>query len=304
MHTIDLRRFDLNLLVVFDALMRERHVGRAAERLGLTQPAVSHALGRLRGALADPLFERHARGMRPTARAQALASDIVPLLQSLATRLRPDGMFDPLAAERSVTVGGSDYVDLLIAPRLTERFSKLAPRLDLRFRSISAETTVRDLRRREIDLAIGPIAAAPAAVRLRPLFTERLVLIARNEHPALRGTLDPQSYANLPHVLVSPSGDALGSVDSALRELGLSRRVAVTVPHFMAAPFIVGATDLVAVIAERVARRLAWAAGVSIHDLPVMVPGWSVGVATTSDLDGDPLLSWVVDQIAEVAAAI
>jgi DNA-binding transcriptional LysR family regulator len=304
MNEIHLRRFDLNLLIVFDALMRERHVGHAAERLGLTQPAVSHALGRLRQLLGDPLFVRHARGVRPTVRAEALAGNIAPLLRGLENSLQACARLDPATVERSVSIGGSDYAALVIAPLLSEQVRRQAPRLDLRFLPISADTALGGLRRREIDLAVGPVAAAPAGMRVTTLFTETLVLVARTGHRAFREPLKPETYAKLQHLLVSPRGDTAGSVDQALREAGLTRRIAVTVPHFAAAPFIVGASDLVAVLPARVARRLAAAAGVAVHELPVAVPSWSVGAAALADAAGDPVLQWVLDQMSAVCRAM
>lgn len=304
MQDIDLHKFDLNLLAVFDALMREQHVGRAGERLGLTQPAVSHALGRLRRLLDDPLFVKHAKGVRPTARAEALADAIAPALRTLRTSLRRDDAFDPAQVRRTLVIGASDYIDLTLAPSLMAHLREKAPDFDIRLRPTSRETVLQDLRRQEIDIAIGPLAFAPAAVELTPLFTERLVMIGRRGHPKLNSELTAEGFAALSHLLVSQRGDAFGSVDSALREIGLSRRIAITVPHFMAAPFIVGETDLVAVMAERVARRLAEAAGVSIHGMPIVVPPWTVGLARLKGAQDDPAIDWLVGLISEISLEI
>jgi DNA-binding transcriptional LysR family regulator len=304
MHDIDLHKFDLNLLAVFDALMREQHVGRAGELLGLTQPAVSHALGRLRHLLDDPLFVRHAKGIRPTARAAALADAIAPALRILRVSLKQGNDFDPATANRTIVIGGSDYIDLTLMPRLMSRLRQAATGIDIRLRPTSRETVLHDLRRREIDLALGPLLAASGdAVELTPLFTERLVMIGRHDHPALAGELSLEGFAALTHLLVSQRGDAFGIVDSALREVGLSRRISITVPHFLAAPFIVGATDVVAVMAERVARRLAEAAGVSIYRMPVVIPPWTVGLARLKDAH-DPAIDWLIDVISAISVDI
>ena len=304
MHRIDLARLDLNLLTVFETIMRERHIGRAAEALHLTQPAVSHALGRLRHAFADPLFVRHARGVRPTTRADELAALITPALDTLRAGLGTAQQFDPATVKREVTIGASDYTALTLLPPLLARLRELAPGLDLRVRSISRQSAAGDLRRHEIDFAIGPMAAVPQTARMRALFTERLVLIARRDHPALRGRLTLQRLASLDHLLVAPSGDAFGSVDGVLREAGLSRHVAVTVPHFLAAPFIVGTTDLVAVMAERVARAVAAPARVQVLALPVAVAPWTVGLARPKDAPGHPALDWLEELICAVAQDI
>jgi DNA-binding transcriptional LysR family regulator len=304
MHGIDLLRLDLNLLTVFEAIMRERHIGRAAEALRLTQPAVSHALGRLRHAFADPLFVRHARGVRPTTRADELAATIAPALNMLRAGLGTAHDFDPAKVKREVNIGASDYVALTLMPRLIARLRELAPGFDLRVRSTSRQAVLGDLRRHEIDFAIGPVSAAPDSVRIRPLFTERLVLIAKRDHPALRRRMTLERLAMLNHLLVSPSGDAFGSVDSVLREAGLSRRIAVTVPHFLAAPFIVGMTDLVAVMAERVARAVAGPAGVQVLALPVAIAQWTVGLARLKDAPGHPAIDWLEELICTAAQDI
>lgn len=305
MHDIDLHKFDLNLLAVFDALMREQHVGRAGELLGLTQPAVSHALGRLRHLLNDPLFVRHAKGVRPTARAAALADAIAPALRILRASLRQGNDFDPAAARRTIVIGASDYIDLVLMPRLMSRLRKEATGIEIRLRPTSRETVLQELRRREIDFALGPLSAAPGdAVELTPLFTERPVMIGRHNHPLFRGKPSLEKFVALSHLLVSQRGEAFGSVDSALREAGLSRRISITVPHFLAAPFIVGATDVVAVMAERVARRLAKAARISIYRMPVAVPSWTVGLARLKDAHDDPAIDWLVEVVAEISTDI
>src|SRR5262249_49894083 len=127
MHNIHVPKFDLNLLVVFDALMREQHVGRAGELLGLTQPAVSHALGRLRHLVNDPLFVKHAKGVRPTPRAEALAHAIAPALQTLRSSLKADDAFDPATMTRTFVIGGSDYLDFTLLPPLMGRLRQRAP---------------------------------------------------------------------------------------------------------------------------------------------------------------------------------
>lgn len=227
MRKIHLESFDLNLLLVFEALMRERHAGRAGEALGLTQPAVSHALTRLRQLLDDPLFVKHARGMRPTPYAEALAGPVASALHALRAALNKDHAFDPAQEKRTIGIGTSDYIGFVLMPKLLPRIRKAAPGIDIRLHPASRETALQQLRRREVDIVIGPMTAPPDGVALLPLFSERLVLVARRGHPALRGKLTPEAFAGLPHLLVSPKGDAFGLADDALREAGLSRRVSL-----------------------------------------------------------------------------
>lgn len=293
-------RFDLNLLAVFDALMGERHVGRAAERLGLTQPAVSHALGRLRGLVGDPLFVRHARGMQPTPRAEALSVTIAPALAALQTSLFSKSDFDPSSVARTVVIGSPDYIDLVLIPYLATPLLREAPGLDLRFKATSSGAVAGQLRRREIDMAIGPLALAPQNVAPVPLFVDRFVLVARTRHPAFGRRLSAKQFARLPQLLISPQGDATGPVDRVLGELGFARRVTMTLAHFAAAPFVIEATDLVSVMPERVANRMCSAADVEIHDLPFDIPSWTVGLGTATRRGADPLIDWLVALIRDV----
>ncbi|MBB2754751.1 UNVERIFIED_ORG: DNA-binding transcriptional LysR family regulator [Rhizobium aethiopicum] len=306
MNQIDLRRVDLNLLVVFETLMRERHVGRSAQLLGLTQPAVSHALSRLRHLFGDPLFKRHAGGIRPTPRAEALDAPIAHALAAVRAALTDgsEAAFDPARAVRTLSIGASDYADLVLMPRLMAELRVAAPGIDIRRRSTSRQTLLDDLRRRDIDLVIGPLAAAPEALALTPLFTERLVLVARKGHPVLAAEMSLQTLAGLDHLLVSLGGDAAGSLDDSLREAGLSRRVVMTLPNFLAAPFIVAETDLVTLLAERVALRLADAAAIAIHPQPPPLPAWTIGLARLAGAAPDPAIDWLADAAAKVAATI
>jgi DNA-binding transcriptional LysR family regulator len=304
MQDIDLQRFDLNLLVVFDALMRERHVGRAGERLGLTQPAVSHALGRLRVLLDDPLFVKHAKGMHPTARALALADETGPALRALRSAMVRDLTFNPAGVRRKIVIGTSDYISLVLMPTLMARLGVEAPAFDIHIRPTTRETVIQDLRRQEIDLVVGPLAAGTDEIRATPLFTEQLVLVARRDHPVLAEKLTLPSIVGYSHLLVSLSGDPLGSVDKALREAGVTRRVAMTLPHFLAAPFILETSDLLAFLPERLAKRLSGAANLSIHPFPAAVPAWGVGLGRLKDAAFDPAVEWLADLVGEIARDI
>jgi DNA-binding transcriptional LysR family regulator len=302
MHEIDLSRVDLNLLVVFDALMRERHVGRAGKRVHLTQPAVSHALGRLRHLLGDPLFLKHPKGMAPTPRAQALAAPLAAVLDGLRAALGEGAAFQPEALRRTITLGATDYVSFVLLPPLLRALRRRAPGIDLRVRSVDRGTVLQELQRGEIDLALGAAEGASAAVEIVPLFTERLVCIARRGHPVLAA--DAAGFAGYPHVLVSPRSDPHGLIDDALRREGLERRVVLTVPHFLAVPFIVAATDMVAALAERVALRLAATARVGVGPLPVTVAPWTVGLARLAAAPPDAGLQWFQTLVATVAAEV
>jgi DNA-binding transcriptional LysR family regulator len=242
--------------------------------------------------------------MRPTPRAEALAAPLASTLQALQATLNPKESFDPGQARRTINIGGTDYVDLTLMPPLMQAIRREAPGFDIRLRAITRATVLPDLRRKEIDFAIGPIGAAPATLDMTPLFSERLVMIGRRRHPAMKGKLSAKSFAALSHLLVSPRGDPIGSVDEVLREAGLLRRVVLTVPHFSAAPFIVGTTDLVAVLPERIAHHLAALSDIAIRPLPVRVQPWTLGLARPKDAPSDPALDWLIALIARISSTI
>lgn len=302
MHETNHRRFDLNLLAVFDALMTERHVGRAGERLGLTQPAVSHALGRLRALTGDPLFVKHPRGVTPTAQAEALAQTVGPALAALRASLGVPRAFDPAAVRRTIVLGCSDYAELTLLPALVARLRREAPGLDLRLRAITAGDVAAAMRRREIDLALGPLIASPDPALATPLLSDRLVLVARRGHPAFATPPTVEELAALPQLLVSPQGDARGAVDAALRERGLVRRVVLSVPHFGAAPRVIETTDLVALLPWRLARSFARTAQIALHESPLALPPWVIGVAQPRETAADPCLAWLVALLRDIAA--
>ncbi len=300
MNEIDLRRADLNLLVVFQVLLAERHVGRAAKRLALTQSAASHALGRLRDLFRDPLFVRHPKGVEPTARALALApaiADILNRAQSLIT----SPLFDPTLA-CSFTIATIDLTLPTIIVPLIEHLRRVAPAIDLRVVPLVRDYVVAAFDRQEIDMAILNFPDPPKRLARLPVLKDRYVGIARRGHPGLKGkSLTPKAYAALPHLLFSPRGDPKGIVDEPLARLsGIRRRVVMTIPHISAAPLIVARTDLVAVIAERIARLYASEHGLMLFDPPVNLPEFTISVLTSAARAGDPGLQWLQQQVVHV----
>ena len=294
MHRIDLTRVDLNLLVVFEALMGERHVGRAAARLFLSQSATSHALGRLRELLGDPLFVRHPKGVEPTTRALALAGPVAAALEQVRAIVAPAAPFDPATLRRAFRVAATDHATLVVLAPLLSRLQAEAPGVDLRVLPMDREGVSGAFDRGEVDLAVGHFPEPPHRIETLALFEERFVGVARHGHPALAGGgPDLAAFAALPHALVSLRGDPHGLVDDALAPLGLRRRVAVTVAHFLALPFLVGASDMVGVLAERAALRLAGTVGLALFALPLDVPGFTVHLLCPRQLAQSPEVAWL-----------
>jgi DNA-binding transcriptional LysR family regulator len=303
MNDIDRCRADLNLFVVFQALLAERHVGRAAQRLALTQSAASHALGRLRDLFGDPLFVRHPKGVEPTARALALAPEINDIL-SRAQSLLATPVFDPTVA-RSFTIATIDLTVPTIIVPLIEHLRRVAPAIDVRVVPLIREHVVAAFDRQEIDLAILNFPDPPKRVARSPVLKDRYVGIARRGHPAFKGTsLTAKAFAALPHLLFSPRGDPKGIVDEPLAQLsGVRRRVVMTIPHISAAPLIVARTDLVAVIAERIARFYAAEFDIMLFDPPIELPEFTISALTSTARAADPALQWLQQQVLHVCTS-
>src|SRR5919198_2329290 len=300
MHEIDLRRANLNLLVVFKALLAKPHVGRAEKRFALPQRAGSHALGRLRSLFADPLFVRHPKGVEPTARALALAptvADILDRVQSLIT----SPVFDPTLA-CSFTIATIDLTLPTVVVPLIERLRRVAPAIDLRVVPLVRDYVAAAFDRQEIDMAILNFPDPPKRLARVPVLKDRYIGIARRGHPGLtKKSLTPKAYAALPHLLFSPRGDPKGIVDEPLTQLsGIRRRVVMTIPHISAAPLIVAHTDLVAVIAERIARFYAAEYEIMLFDPPVKLPEFTINVLTSAARASDPALQWLQQQVIQV----
>jgi len=300
MHDVHISAIDLNLLVALDALLVERSVTRAARRVGLTQPAMSHALGRLRALLDDAILVRSKSGMLPTARARALEEPIRRALREIEEALRAGPVFDPRTAERTFAIATSDYGELVVLPPLLERLAREAPRIDLRIHAVP-EDWATALEENVYDLVVIPNAGdTPAGIVRQKLFDETFVCVLRKGHPALR-RFDLDTFVALPHVLIAPRGRLGGMVDEALAARGLGRRIALTVPHFLVAPLVIASSDLVLTLAERVARTFASMAPLDVRAPPIAVRGFAMYQAWHERRRGDPAHAWLRNLVAEVS---
>ena len=305
MDSSELATIDLNGLVVLDALLATRNVTAAAQRLRLSQSATSHALARLRASFGDPLLVRGAGGLVPTARAEALAVPLRDALAGLRVAVKGPRPFDPATARRRFTIATPDYTELVMLPALTRAVGQAASGVDLLLRTYD-HTIADQLARGDFDVAIG--VARPEndrpGVRTRALFDERFVCVVRKGHPVLgkRWTLD--RFVALDHALIAPSGRPGGAVDDALAERGLSRRVALLIPHFLSAPFVVAQTDLVLTLPERVAQTFAATLPLEILPPPLPVPGFAMILLWHDRTHHDPAHAWLREQIVAVAGAL
>ncbi|MBL0214808.1 MAG: LysR family transcriptional regulator [Myxococcales bacterium] len=300
-----LQGVDLNLVVALDALLAERHVTRAAARLGITQSAASHALARLRDLLGDPILVRGPRGgMMPTPRAEELAPQIHRVLVDLAGVLR-GATWDPATMRRTFRIGASDYVELVLLPRLIERISRLAPGVELWVHAF-ADHGDEELAAGTLDVVIGPPrgSARPAASYEKVLFDESFTCILRAGHPLADSRMTLARYCSVPHLLIAPRGTPGSFVDDALAELGKTRRVALAVPHFLVVPYIIAGSDLVATIATRVAARFSEALGLVTMPPPVQIPKFQIALAWHERNHRDAPQRWLREQLLAVAAEV
>lgn len=255
---MNLRGVDLNLLVALDALLEERHVSRAALRIGLSQPAMSNALARLRATFGDALLVRSPGGMEPTDRARALAAPVRMALRQAERIFASDAAFDPRACERRFVLRMSDLLGRLFLPAIAAALAREAPRAGLEVVHLSPAQTVEALEGDTCDAAVSMGLAHGAAIRRDPLLDDRMVCVLRHGHPAARrARLGLEEFLALDHLRVSISPVDSRFVDDVLARLGRQRRVALNLPHWLVVPEVLRATDLAAVMPERLARVLA-----------------------------------------------
>jgi len=293
-------RLDLNLLLVFEAMMRERSVTRAAERLGIGQPAVSNALGRLRVLLKDELFVRGPGGMVPTARALELAEPVETAMATLRDAVSPKAAFDPVSSSRRFTLSAGDYAAITLFPRLIARVRSAAPHVDLRFRFVEKDDVAEALDSGEIDVALGVFASPSKRFIMKPLLEETFACVVRAGHPVVAQGLTLESYAALPHLLVTERGDDVGAVDEVLRGLGLKRRVAITVPHLLLLPWFLCESDLIATTGLRAARSFAAMAPIAVLPPPLNLRSWRLSMLYSRQRSGDSGVAWLCGLLAQI----
>ena len=297
----DLSTLDLNLLRVFDAVARERHVTRAAQRLNLSQPAVSNALARLRGALNDELFLRRPGGVEPTELALALAGPVAEVLDRLRDTLAAHAPFDPATSDRVFTLALSEYAEAVLAPALLERMAKDAPGCLLAVRHADRTNWQGLLDRGEAELAIGVLPEPPAIYTRMRLLPEGFLTLMRPDHPLAKGVLDEERLIAFPHLLHSPNGSRDGAVDVALAARGRKRRLGAVVAHLSAVPEILLRTDMVMTLSARLARLLSAAHGLALRESPFGIRHTRLSMIFHRRLDADAGHAWVRRTILAIA---
>lgn len=313
LNEIDLSRADLNLLVLFEAVLEERHVGRAADRLNLTPSAVSHGLGRLRRLLNDPLFLRTPKGVVPTARATELAAPIADVLARVRSVISTAEPFDPATSARRFAIGAPDGVSAVFLPPLLAELRQSAPGIDISVRQLlptHGETSperawrsaLSELEARAMDIAIVPSDDIPARFSKRTHYEEDFVVAMRAGHPF--GD-DPTlgRYCMMQHLVVSLAGDAHGFVDIVLAKLGCSRRIALTVPNFMFALAVIAETELISALPRRFVAMHAPRFGVVGLEAPLPLGRFRLNAVASKAAMMDMGLAWLFDVLGKAEQA-
>jgi DNA-binding transcriptional LysR family regulator len=292
---------DLNILVALDALLSERNVTRAAVRIGRSQPATSHVLNRARELFRDPLLVRVRGGLELTARARIVAPKIHRLLRELGAVLGVHKEFDPTAIE-CVTIATTDYVGFVLLPYVFAILQQVAPQTSMRVRTAEGPDALDPLIGGVVDLAVGTFPQIPAGLRTEDLFEDQFVCLRRRRRSSAAMSAD--AFAKLGHVLVASPAAGMGPVDYALARRGRSRHVAAYVPHFLVAPSIVAATDLVVTTGRRIAERVASMHGLEIFECPVALKPFAIRLVWHPRTEEDSVGKWLRALFREAAARL
>ncbi len=309
LNEIDLSRADLNLLVLFEAVIEEGHVGRAADRLNISPSAVSHGLQRLRRMLNDPLFVRTPKGVVATARALELAPPVADILARVRSVVATAEPFDPAGSSRRFTLGAPDGVSAVFLSPLLALMAKAAPRVAISIRQLLPEQgesaparawrgAFAELESRAMDIAVMPADDIPARFHCVTLYEEDFVIAMRAGHPfAEAPTLE--RYVGMRHLVVSLAGDPHGFVDTALEQHGLRRRMALTVPNFMFALAIAGESDMLVAVPRRFAALYATRFGLVTADAPLALPRFRLNAVAPHAAMMDAGLGWLFGMLVE-----
>ncbi|MEQ9693572.1 LysR family transcriptional regulator [Shimia sp. SDUM112013] len=303
----NLKTFDLNLLRVLDALLKENSTVRAGQHLGLSQPAVSAALGRLRGALGDDLFFRRGKGLEPTEYALTLKDDLAFLLERIEGLIQGPNAFEPAISDASFRISGSDFFAELLMPRLAERLQAFAPNLRVHLVDLVPDSYVETLDRYDVDLAIIPNMSLPDWVESQPVFRSSFSVIARKDHPRLQreglqsGDAIPiDLFCDIGHVLFSPEGNSAALGDTALAKVGRERRVIMTMPIFSGVYRAVAGSDLIALLPTALARHVAETAGLCVYRAPMHMPTAELCMIWHRRYSANAAHIWLRGQIADL----
>ncbi|MDF3070572.1 MAG: nahR2 [Polyangiaceae bacterium] len=290
-HGTSLSAVDLNLLVVLRALLTERHVTRAAQRVGLSQSATSHALSRLRELYGDPLLVRRGRALALTPRAERLLPTLERGLSDLKAAIDGEPAFEPATARRSFTLGMADYLQAVLMGPLLCAMERAAPHVDLNV--VSAPDLEEQISAGNMDLGLQVSGRRVGTLQSQALFDDDFVCLVRHGHPLIAKKLTMQSYLAARHVVVAPSGTSGSLVDTELSARGLERRVALRVSNFLVAPIVVAETDFLSTMPQRLGVKLAERYGLRALPPPIELPRFGFAMIWHPRVDLEPAQRWL-----------
>jgi len=300
---INLSRVDLNLLVALDALLGERSVTKAAARIGIGQPAMSHNLARLRELFGDELLTRGPGGMQPTPRALALADPVRIALAQIETLVSREESFNPATADRVFRIGLPDSIEVLVGPALLAYVCANAPGIRFRFYAAEGQSLLDDLDADRLDLGIGvgAFSGGQAHHKRRLLATDSYLVMFNAQQVHIKTPISLEDYVRLPHVLTSLRRGERGVVDEALERAGLHRRIALVTPRFVAVPFLVAGSPVISTMHARLASYFADQLGLSLSAPPVELPKLTTSLLWHASYDRDPAHVWLRETIVRVS---
>jgi DNA-binding transcriptional LysR family regulator len=284
---------DLNLLVVFNQLLMDRRVSTTADKLGLSQPAVSNALKRLRTLLKDELFVRTARGMEPTPYALNLVEPMGYALDTLQNALNQRDSFDPVTSERTFTLGLTDIGEIYFMPTLMETLSRVAPRIKISTLRHNSGHLSEDMASGNVDIAVGLLPGLTTGFFQRRLFKQRYVCLFRQGHPTAHNPISLAQFKSLAHVGVTSANTGHSEVDEWLTRKGIARHIQLHVPHFVAVGHILQSSDLIATVPERFAQKCAEPFQLETSPLPFKLPDIAINLFWHAKYNREPANMWL-----------
>lgn len=286
--------FDLNLIAVFDALIREGNVTRAADQLGMSQSAISHALRRLRAFFDDPLFVKTGEGMKPTPRAVELTQSVLSVMGMIRSDLLIHAGFDAAKAKRVFSLCMTDMGELIFLPRLIERLRIAAPHCTIRTRQIPPKQIFAALEAGESDLAIGSLHAMPEGLFQQQLFTRSFVTIVSRKNKKIGKEMTTEQFFEMEHIVVALSGKTEESYDSVLEEYAVKRKVYLTTPHFLTVPLIIEQNpQLIATVPRELGRIFEKTKSIRIVETPIRLPRFAIRQHWHPRFHHDEANSWL-----------
>lgn len=293
---------DLNLLLIFEAVLESRSVSKAADRLGMSQSALSHALGRLRITLKDELFVRSPAGMIPTPRAEALAWPVRQALAGLEEILEPE-IFEPATSDRHFNIAVNNYSAIVLAAGIAVQCAVMAPHVRLAMRPSGTLNLVSLMDRGEVDLVLSSPTQNNERIRSKLILTDDYVVVTRANHPTRGRRLDIRTIATTPNLSISSSLDDMGFIEDALEEHGLKRTIALEAPYLTAGS-IIDQSNLMAILARNVANNLAESCAIEIRDLPFPSNSISTAMRWARRYDDQPAHLWLRALVASIAVSL